>query len=234
MVDPPALAGPPAVAILPCRRVLRAVVLAAEQDGQEMCEELMELYSSCLLAQPGSAVTASISGHSGSSGSESGQNGSSELERGSGSGGLCLAPPAQPGFMYKIYAYAPAGEGLAATVQRLGDLEHQALQRCRSRSRQQQQEQQQAVPVDADADADADENQQQPLPVTAGDGRHGLLALHLSRNLFEGGTGCHEWQAGFFLAEWVLSHPGLVTGGWVGGWVGGRAVKVEMRCWEWG
>ena len=33
------------------------------------------------------------------------------------------------------------------------------------------------------------------------------MTLHLALNLFEGSTGCHEWEAGFFLAEFVLGNP---------------------------
>ena len=40
----------------------------------------------------------------------------------------------------------------------------------------------------------------------------GCITLRLSRNLFEGSTGCHEWEAGFFLAEFVLSHPFMFKG----------------------
>ncbi|GAB4822387.1 hypothetical protein N2152v2_009433 [Parachlorella kessleri] len=40
----------------------------------------------------------------------------------------------------------------------------------------------------------------------------GLMALRVSHNLFEGGTGCHEWEAGFFLAEVVLSQADYFTG----------------------
>ena len=40
----------------------------------------------------------------------------------------------------------------------------------------------------------------------------GLITLRLSLNLFEGGTGCHEWEAGFFLAEFVFSFPDLFKG----------------------
>jgi hypothetical protein len=36
--------------------------------------------------------------------------------------------------------------------------------------------------------------------------------VHMSANLFEGGTGCHMWDAGFLLAEWLLHHPQLITG----------------------
>lgn len=39
-----------------------------------------------------------------------------------------------------------------------------------------------------------------------------LLSLHVSRNLLEGGTGCHDWEAGFLMAEFVLSNPHLFSG----------------------
>ena len=48
--------------------------------------------------------------------------------------------------------------------------------------------------------------------VPAGDDRSGLIVLHLAENMFEGSTGCHEWEAGFLLAELVLSHPQLFRG----------------------
>ena len=31
-------------------------------------------------------------------------------------------------------------------------------------------------------------------------------------NLFEGGTGCHEWPAGFYLAEIAATHPHIFAG----------------------
>lgn len=40
----------------------------------------------------------------------------------------------------------------------------------------------------------------------------GLVSLRVSDNLFAGGTGCHEWEAGFALAEYVLSCPGSFAG----------------------
>lgn len=40
----------------------------------------------------------------------------------------------------------------------------------------------------------------------------GLITLHVSQNLFEGSTGCHEWEAGFLLSEYVLSHADLFQG----------------------
>lgn len=41
----------------------------------------------------------------------------------------------------------------------------------------------------------------------------GLITLHLSNNMFEGSTGCHEWEAGFLMAEAVLNNPDLFRGG---------------------
>ena len=38
------------------------------------------------------------------------------------------------------------------------------------------------------------------------------LTLALSLNLFEGSTGCHAWEAGFFLCEFVLSQRGRFRG----------------------
>ncbi len=40
----------------------------------------------------------------------------------------------------------------------------------------------------------------------------GLVSLHVSQNIIEGGTGCHDWEAGFVLAEFLLSNPSLVQG----------------------
>ena len=41
----------------------------------------------------------------------------------------------------------------------------------------------------------------------------GHVSLWSSEDLFEGSTGCHPWEAGFMLAEFVLSHPELFRGG---------------------
>lgn len=43
-------------------------------------------------------------------------------------------------------------------------------------------------------------------------GATGLITLHVSQNLLEGSTGCHEWEAGFVLAEYIFSHPSLFQG----------------------
>ena len=39
-----------------------------------------------------------------------------------------------------------------------------------------------------------------------------LITARVSPNLFEGGTGCHEWAAGFALAELVVSHARRFAG----------------------
>lgn len=43
-------------------------------------------------------------------------------------------------------------------------------------------------------------------------GQLGLISLHVSNNLIEGGTGCHEWEAGFTLAQYVLSNASHFKG----------------------
>lgn len=40
----------------------------------------------------------------------------------------------------------------------------------------------------------------------------GAVTIRTSQNIFEGSTGCHEWDAGFALAEALLSRPELVRG----------------------
>lgn len=42
--------------------------------------------------------------------------------------------------------------------------------------------------------------------------KHGLITLHLSQNLIAGNTGCYDWEAGYLLTEFVLSHPHLFKG----------------------
>jgi hypothetical protein len=39
-----------------------------------------------------------------------------------------------------------------------------------------------------------------------------LITVHSSANMFEGGTGCHMWDAGFLLAEFVLNNRQLFKG----------------------
>ncbi|KAK2079056.1 hypothetical protein QBZ16_002746 [Prototheca wickerhamii] len=36
---------------------------------------------------------------------------------------------------------------------------------------------------------------------------HGHLCLEVSHDMLAGSTGCHEWEAGFWLAEYILGHP---------------------------
>ncbi|KAH7620790.1 putative Protein-lysine N-methyltransferase EEF2KMT [Nannochloris sp. 'desiccata'] len=47
---------------------------------------------------------------------------------------------------------------------------------------------------------------------TKGDERSGLLALHVSNDMLAGETGCWDWEAGFFLSEYIFNHPGLFRG----------------------
>lgn len=45
------------------------------------------------------------------------------------------------------------------------------------------------------------------LPATTtGDERCGLLALHTSNNMLAGETGCWDWEAGFFLSEFIFNN----------------------------
>lgn len=53
----------------------------------------------------------------------------------------------------------------------------------------------------------------QDIEGTATDRCFGLVTLKLALNLFEGATGCHEWEAGFLLAEFVFSNARLFKGG---------------------
>ncbi|KXZ43048.1 hypothetical protein GPECTOR_105g102 [Gonium pectorale] len=46
----------------------------------------------------------------------------------------------------------------------------------------------------------------------AGSGCWGLVTLRVSANLLAGSTGCHEWEASFALAQWVLGRPELFAG----------------------
>lgn len=38
------------------------------------------------------------------------------------------------------------------------------------------------------------------------------ITLRLSRDMFHGSTGCHEWEAGFYLAEFLMNRPDIVEG----------------------
>lgn len=65
-----------------------------------------------------------------------------------------------------------------------------------------------------------------------GDGGDNYFSLMLSENLFEGSTGCHEWDAGFFLCEWLMRRFGTespVSACECGDARGGGRV-VELGC----
>ena len=40
----------------------------------------------------------------------------------------------------------------------------------------------------------------------------GHLSLHMSEDMFEGSTGCHLWEAGSLLSEFVLNNPSIFKG----------------------
>lgn len=50
------------------------------------------------------------------------------------------------------------------------------------------------------------------LPSTYGTASKGIIAISVSRDILAGGTGCHEWEAGFCLAEFVLNNPTIFKG----------------------
>ena len=50
------------------------------------------------------------------------------------------------------------------------------------------------------------------LPSACGTASKGIIAISVSRDILAGGTGCHEWEAGFFLAEFVLNNPNIFKG----------------------
>lgn len=142
------------------------MVLAAEADGQEVDEQLMQLYSNCLLGQQLHCTDSHASGDSNASGS-------------------LLPPPPPPDWCYKLWSYAPAGEAPAALLAAAAALQRAAAER-------------QQVWLESHQNDDRGQQQQAgtlpPCPPAAvGDGSRGLLALHVSLNLLEGGTGCHEW-----------------------------------------
>jgi hypothetical protein len=57
-----------------------------------------------------------------------------------------------------------------------------------------------------------------------------LISLYVSDNLFEGSTGCHEWEAGFVLGEWLVANHHLLAGeGRAGEVVAGKRVGGSKR-----
>lgn len=40
-----------------------------------------------------------------------------------------------------------------------------------------------------------------------GSAASGFIVVRASENMFQGSTGCFEWDAGYFLAEYILNHP---------------------------
>lgn len=49
-------------------------------------------------------------------------------------------------------------------------------------------------------------------PLSSPPGPAGHVLVLSSSNMLEGGTGCHVWPAGLWLAQWLLNNPGIVRG----------------------
>lgn len=127
-----------------------------------------------------------------------------------------------------MFAYAPSHQPPAATLTHLAHLEAQLLGRASCGAAQQQglgeqHQGNQQQPEEQQGNQQQGHHQQQQQAAaelgsgwgagsSLGSGGNGVIALRVSNNLFEGGTGCHEWEAGFYLAEVVLSSPGCFTG----------------------
>ena len=118
-----------------CERVVKVLALAAEADGEFLCDRLVELQSGLLIAGALPAAAGS--------------------------------PPAE-GWCVKTYAYGNRSE----------------------------------VPQRGSSSTTTSTR-----PSCSEGGGAPTVTLHLALNLFEGSTGCHEWEAGFFLAEFVLGNP---------------------------
>ena len=102
-------------------------------------------------------------------------------------------PEPQPGRCYKQFAYAPVDEPAHVTLRAFDQLQ---ADMCEAWQRQLQQRRQREAPE----------------VFTLGSCTRGLLVLHTSAALSDGGTGCHEWEAGFLLAEHLLTCPELCRG----------------------
>ena len=49
-------------------------------------------------------------------------------------------------------------------------------------------------------------------PSRGGKGSSGSISVRVSANMLEGSTGCYQWEAGFLLGGFILSHPDLFAG----------------------
>lgn len=90
------------------RRLLREAALAAEAQGNEVSEELMDLLAADLLGRL--------------------PDGDEADDEGGDGGSAARPPPPQPGWCYKLWSYAPEGEAPGRTLQTLAALEEQAKQ----------------------------------------------------------------------------------------------------------
>ena len=125
------------------RNLIKAVFLAAEADGHEICEELSTAFERRLTR----SVTASTEG-----------------------------------WCYKVYSYSAASLDIHSVWERISQIESRV-----------------APSGDHAHDSSIERN-------AWGNCEAGILPLYLNKNMLQGNTGCHEWEAGFYLAEYVLSH----------------------------
>lgn len=131
-------------------------------------------------------------------------------------GGLPALPAPPAGWCYKLFTYTPSGQAPGATLNCLAQLEA-AWEAAGETGASASEGDQQAVGGPAATSSSAEGGPPGELlarlpPLAQAGGCCGAVTLRVSRNLFEGGTGCHEWEAGFFLSEIVLSNPSVVKG----------------------
>lgn len=89
------------------------------------------------------------------------------------------------GWVYRIYAY-----GLSDGLVEQGFLEKSDDQDCNTACLE-------GVVPDARVDSSG----------AHGNEVSGFVVVRASENMFQGSTGCFEWDAGYFLAEYILNHP---------------------------
>lgn len=83
-------------------------------------------------------------------------------------------------FSYKIYAYSSPLLDISGTLRSIQAAEDRTLQ-------------------------EPPDGQDGGCCIASGDSRAGLIALHTSHDMLAGETGCFDWEAGFFLSEFIFS-----------------------------
>ena len=185
---------PPRAAYL--TRLLKALEKEADGDNGNgaapLCDELAELMAEALLAPAATAAAAAGT-----------------------------AAGASRGFSHKTWLYAPAplasGRELRALEAAHAARLRAALEReAEGEADQEQQPQHEPPPATSRTDASPADADAAATSAAA----PGLITLGVSDDMLDGNTGCHEWEAGFLLAEFVLSHARLFAG----------AVVLPLHC----